>query len=275
MSNCYIGDDGCDTLANLLLGDDNSSMHINVLNLSNNQLTLRSIPKILKFVQYFNTKELIITGNLFNSEMFFNAIFTSAIQHSAFFETSLSVEMNEDSLSVYAINCKNLFASQIKDFICCVNKTYNICLWNTNYIIDDLVMLLSKDDMHSVSLNIYKEDSNSRILNIQAKAQKFVESTDGRENNISQCPSFIFNDISYILISDVRLLVYNAAHSHVIEVMKHICKPSLLFLDLTGCMLPIEVLCTIGNILSSDFEHLKFIDLSECDLKDMQCELFL
>ena len=274
LSNCYIGDDGCDTLANLLLGDDNTSMHINVLSLSNNQLTLRSIPKILKFVQYFSTKELIITGNLFNSEMFFNAIFTSVIQHSSFIEASLSVEMNEDSLSVYAINCKNLFASQIKDFICSVNKTYNICLWNTNYIIDDLVMLLSKDDMHSVSLNIYKEDSNSRILNIQAKVQKFVESTNGRENNISQSHSFIFNDISYILISDVRLLVYNAAHSHVIEVMKHICKPSLLFLDLTGCVLPIEVLCTIGNILSSDFEHLKFIDLSECDLKDMQCELF-
>ena len=273
LSNCYIGDDGCDTLANLLLGDDNTNMHINVLNLSSNQLTSRSIPKILKFVQYFNTKELIVNGNVFDSEMFFNAIFMNVIQHNSFFETSLSIETNKDSLSVYAINCKNLFATQIRDFICSTNTTYNIYLWNTNFILDDLVVLLSKENIHSIRLNVYKEDSNSRILNIQAKFQKYVDLVR-QENYGSQSPSFIFNDISYILFSDVQMFAFNVVHSHVIEVLKHICKPSLLILNLTGCMLSNEVFYTIGNILSTDFELLKFINLSECNLRDMQCEHF-
>ena len=275
ISNCCIGDDGCDTLANLLLGDDKYKVQIKKLNLSSNQLSLKSIPTILKFIHHFNIKELLVTGNCFDGEMVLESFFTNFIQQHLFHELFLSIETNKNKVSVYAVNYKELLASQVQKYF---DTDCNICsifLWNTNFKVDELLMLNDTSKQHNVELNIYKEDSDAQIVRIQSEIQIAIDRAT-KEDKSSQNVHLNF---SYILISQTQMLAYNVNHSQIVQVMEHSCKPSTLALNFTACSLDKDSLQSIGNVLSGKFLSVKFkklvaIDMSGCSIGDIRCEGF-
>ena len=274
ISNCYIEDVGCDALANLLLGDDKYKVQISKINLSSNQLSSQSIPTILKFIQHFNIKELIVIGNCFDSEMVLEAFFTNVIQQHSFYEILLSIKTNKNKLSVYAVNCKELIVPQVQNYLDINCNIYNFFLWNTGFKVDDLLTLTNRDvnKQCNFELNVYKEDSDAQIVNIHSEIQVAINKAT-KEDNISQNVQLKF---SYILISPTQMLAYNVDHSQIIQVLRYSCKPSTLVLNFTACSLFKESLHTIGTILSDPvkFKQLKIIDISGCNIGDIRCEGF-
>ena len=270
ISNCYIGDDGCDTLANLLLGDDKYKVQMTRMNLSSNQLSLRSIPTTLKFIQHFNIKELLVTSNCFDSEMVLEAFFTNVIQQHLFHELLLSIETNKNKLSVYAVNYKELLASQLQNYFDINCNSYSIFLWNTNFKVDDLLMLANINKQCNIELNVYKEDSDAQIVNIQSEIQLAIGRAT-KEDNISQNTLLNF---SYILISQTQMLAYNVNHNQIIQVMEYSCKPSTLVLNFTACSLFKDSFHSIGSVVSVRFKELEIIDISGCNIGDIRCEGF-
>ena len=271
LSNSCIGDNGCNILASLLLGDD--TLFINKMNFSNNQLTARSIGTILKLTQSFKVEELIVAGNYFDSKMFVEAFFVHVIQQKLLYEIILSVKTN-NKLSIYAINCNNLLSSQKHNYI--HSRIYGFYLWNTSFKADDLLKLLSKANPNTgpgIEFNIYKEDLDSKILICQSELQKAMNRIT-EEGNITTNFSLHLIKFSYILVSQARMLAYNVNHYQITQVIKHNCKPSILILSLTSCELCNESLSTIGNVLSIDFTEVKFIDFSGCNITDVDCQHF-
>ena len=114
LSNCRIGDNGCITLVNLLLSDDQMKVQIPKINLSGNHLTSNSILTILKLVHYFNVSELIVTSNIFDSEWLLDVCFEKVIQQQLFQEKNklVSIKVDESSILLYAINCEDFHVSK-------------------------------------------------------------------------------------------------------------------------------------------------------------------
>ena len=265
LSNCYIGDDGCDVLVNLLIGNDKGKVLISTINLSNNHLSSKSIFTILKLVQYFNIKQLILTHNNLDNEFFLEAFFANIIQQQIFHETLLSIRINE-TLSVYAVNCKDL---EIKNYLQIYSDVYSICLWNANFKVDDLLTLLSNVIMHHsrIELNIFNEGSDSQVFKIQCEIQNAINRVKKKTNTFSL-------QFSYILISQTQILTYNIHSKQFIQVIKYNCKSSIVALHITGCALSDKLLCNIGNILSVTFNKLKVIHISQCGINDIHCKQF-
>ena len=274
LSKCYIGDNGCDILANLLIGDDKTNMHIDKMNFSSNHLTSRSICTVLKIVQYFNVKELILTGNLLDSEAFLDGFFTNfIIQQELYHEMLLSIQTNKNKILVCALNCKDIFASPAPsyNYLYSTSEIYSLSLWNTTFKVDDLLMLLSSvNTFTSIELNIYRKDLDSQILYIQSEIHKAMAA---RKDNVSNSFSWHLK-ISYLLVSPRQVLAYNANHNQIIQIIKHSSNFCILVLDLTNCMLSDKSICTLGNALSVDFKKVQFINLSGCGMEDVQCEHF-
>ena len=261
LSNCYIGDDGCKTLVNLLLSDGKSKVKITKMNLSNNQLTSGCIPTILKLVQYFHVNELTVIDNNFDSEMLFEAFLIAFIQQQLLHEMLLSIKMNMRQL-FFVVNCMDVFNSQVK--FCFQMNNIDLCFWNANFKMIDLLELLPKDITHSkIQLCICKEDSNEHISKIQS------EISDLKNDN-----KYIFLQVSYILISQIQMLAYNMKDYHIIQTMEFRFKQSILNLCLSSCVLPTESLCTIANILSIHYTELEILDISGCNIGDIQFENF-
>ena len=275
LSNCYIGDDGCDILATMLVGDGKTNLHINKMDFSINNLTAKSIDNILQLVHFFKIQELIITGNTFNSKTFADVFFTNIIQHKLFHKILLSVKTNTSyKLSVYAINCKESLASQVQNYVYSDRKVYSFYFWNTSFKTDDLLMLFSNVHVHSsIEVNVYKEELDSQILSMQSELQETVNRITG-EGNCLEIFALHLIKFSYILVSQRRILAYNTNHRQIIQVIEHSCNVPVEVLNLTSCSLSSELVCTIGNILSTDFREIKFIDLSECNMEDLECEHF-
>ena len=270
ISNCYIGDDGCDTLANALLGDDKYKVQINKLNLSCNQLSLRSIPTILKFIHHFNIKELLVTGNCFDSEMVNESFFTNFIQQHLFHELFLSIETDRNKVSVYAVNYKELLASQVQKYLDTNCNVCSIFLWSTNFKVDKLVMFNDINKQCNVKLIIYKEDSDAEIVRIQSDIQIAIDRATKQDKSSQN----VHLNFSYILISQTQMLVYNVNHSQIIQVMEHSCQSSTSVLNVTACSLSKDSLQSIGNVLSVKFKELVKIDMSGCNIGDIRCEGF-
>ena len=275
LSNCYIGDDGCDILATMLVDDGKTNFHINKMDFSINNLTSKSIDNILRLVQYFKIQELIVTGNTFNGKTFADVFFTNIIQHKLFHKTLLSVKTNTSyKLSVYVVNCKESLTSQVKSYVCSDRKIYSFYFWNTSFKADDLLILFSNVHIHSsIELNVYKDELDSQILSTQSELQKTINRITGEGNCLDVFALHLIK-FSYILVSQRQVRAYNADHSQIIQIIKHSCSPSIEVLNLTCCYLYSELVCTIGNILSIDFREIKFIDLSECNMEDLECDHF-
>ena len=272
LSKCYIGDDGCDILANLLIGDDKTNMLIDKMNFSNNHLTSRSICTVIKIVQYFNVKELILTGNLLDSETFLEGFFTNfIIQQQLYHEMLLCIQTNKNKLLVCALNCKDIIASPAQNYLHSTSEIYSLCLWNTTFKADHLLMLLSNVSTNtSIELNIYRKDLDSQILYIQSEIHKGMMA--GKDNVLD---SFSWHlKVSYLLVSHRQVLAYNVNHNQIIQIMKHSSNFCILVLDLSNCALSDKSLCTLGNVLSVDFKNIQFINLSGCCMEDAQCEHF-
>ena len=270
ISNCYIGDDGCDTLANALLGDDKYKVQINKLNLSCNQLSLRSIPTILKFIHHFNIKELLVTGNCFDSEMVNESFFTNFIQQHLFHELFLSIETDRNKVSVYTVNYKELLVSQVQKYLDTNCSICSIFLWNTNFKVDKLVMFNDISKQCNVELIIYKEDSDAEIVRIQSDIQIAIDRATKQDKSSQN----VHLNFSYILISQTQMLVYNVNHSQIIQVMEYSCQSSTSVLNVTACSLSKDSLQSIGNVLSVKFKELVKIDMSGCNIGDIRCEGF-
>ena len=267
LAGCCIGDDGCEKLLDLLLGNGKSKVQITTINLSNNRLTSRCILTILKLVQYFNVKELSVFDNTLDSEMLIKDFFTTYIQQQLLHEVLLSIKISKTQLLIFAVNCKNLLSVSVRnDFLS--NSNINLCLWNCNFESDNLSVLLKNVNTRSrIQLSIYNEDSKYYINKIQSDIQ----------NAVKLKASGYSLQVSYILISQMQVLVYNVntvKDHRVIEVLKSKFKSSILTLSLTCCVLPTDLLCTIGNILSSDFKELKIVDISGCNIGDIQFRKF-
>ena len=256
LSKCCIGDNGCEILTNLLIGDDKHKAQITKVNLSCNQLSSGSISTILKLIYHFNAKELIITGNNVDSEIVFQKIFIDAIQQNSFHQLSIKTNMN--SLSIYVINCKELLASQVKNYLDINCNIYSLFLCNTNFTMDDLLML-TDDNEQCVKLYVYKEDSDDHILYLQSEIQKAISKTAKEHKSWN---------FSYILISKKQILAYNVKHNQIIEVLKNSCKPSISAVNFTACELE-SSLYEIGFVLLFNFK-LDLIDLSSCNIGDIQ-----
>ena len=270
LSNCCIGDNGCNILANLLLGDH--TLFINKMNFSHNQLTARSIGTILKLAQSFKVEQLIVAGNSFDSKMFVEAFFVDVIQQKLLHEIVLSIKTN-NKLSMYAVNCNNLLSSQKHNYL--HSRIYGFYLWNTSFKADDLLKLLSKANLNTspgIEFNVYKEVLDSKILICQSELQKAMNRIT-EDNTISNIPLHLIK-ISYILVSQTQVLAYNVNHHQITQVIKHNCKNSISVLNLTSCELYNESLSTIGNVLSIDFTEVQCINFSGCNITDADCELF-
>ena len=274
LSNCYIGDDGCDILAKLLPVDDKTNLLIDEVNFSCNSLKPKSICNIFKIVQYFKVKELILTGNTFDSKIFAEGLFTNVIQQKLFQDIFLTIKINEHKLSVYAINCKESLASQVQKYIHSNSKIYSFYLWNTAFKANDLFILFSNVNTDSsIELNIYKEDLDSQITDVQAELQEAMNRI-AREGNVLEIFSLRLIKVSYILVSEMQVLACNVYYNQIIQVIQHNCKPTISVLSLKSCTLSSESFYTIGNVLSSNCNKLQFIDLSGCNMEDEDCEHF-
>ena len=275
LSNCYIGDYGCDMLANMLEGDSKTNLIIDKMDFSINNLTSRSIDKILQLVQCFKIHELIVTGNVFNSKLFAEVSFTNVVQHKLSHKILFSVKTNTSyKLSVYAINCKKSLASQVRNYINGNRKVYSFYLWNTSFNTDDLLMLLSNVHIHSsIELNVYKEDLDSQITDIQSELQEAINRITGK-GNVLETLSLCLIKFSYILVSHKQIIAYNVNHSQIVQVIEHNCKATISLLSMKCCTLSIESLHTIGYVLSSKFKNLQLIELSGCNMEDEDCEYF-
>ena len=274
LSNCYIGDDGCNTLINLLLGNDNTDMHIKILSLSNNHLTSRSIPAIFKLVQKFSIEELIVTDNSFDNSTLLSVIFRLTIQHDFVQEMLLSIRANKNSLSVLTINCKNLLTPQVKS----LQIKNNICilyLWNTNLMLDDLLTLLQGNTIPSMELNVFKEDLDDQLISTYLyELQKIIKSIK-EDNNSLQDPVLHLKKVSYVLVSKTQMYAHNANHDQIVQALLSTkYKSSIKLLSISTCVLYSKSLYTIGNILSVDFKGVKSIDLSDCNIEDQSCDCF-
>ena len=274
LSNCYIGDDGCNTLTNLLLGNDNTNMHIKILSLSNNHLTSRSIPAIFKLVQKFSIEELTVTNNSFDNSALLGVIFRLIIQHDFVQEMLLSIRANKNSLSVLTINCINLLTPQLKS----LQNTNNICslyLWNTNVMFNDLLMLLQGNTVPSKQLNVFKEDLDDQLISTYLfELQKIIKNiTEG--NNSLQDPVLHLKKVSYVLVSKTKMYAHNANHDQIVQALLSTkYKSSIKLLSITTCVLYSKSLYTIGNVLSINFKEVKSIDLSDCNIEDQSCDCF-
>ena len=268
LSNCYIGDNGCNILANLLLGDH--TLFINKMNFSHNQLTARSIGTILKLAQSFKVEELIVAGNYFDSKMFVDTFFVDVIQQKLLQEIILSVKTN-NKLSIYAINCNNLLSSQAHNYI--HSRIYGFYLWNTKFKADDLLKLLSKVNLNThpgIEFNVYKEVLDNEISTSQSELQKAMNRIT--ENNTTINIPLHLIKFSYILVSQTQVLAYNVNHHQITQVIKHNCKNSISVLNFTSCELSNESLSTIGNVLSIDFTEVQCINFSGCNITDADCK---
>ena len=274
LSKCYIGDNGCDILANLLIGDDKTNMHIDKMNFSSNHLTSRSICTVLKIVQYFNVKELSLTGNLLDSETFLDGFFTNfVIQQELYHEMLLSIQTNKNKILVCALNCKDIIASPAPsyNYLYSTSEIYSLSLWNTTFKVDDLLMLLSSvNTFTSIELNIYRKYLDSQISYIQSEIHKAMAA---RKDYVSDSFSWHLK-VSYLLVSPRQVLAYNVNHNQIIQIMKHSSNFCISVLDLTNCVLSDKSICTLGNALSVDFKKMQFINLSGCGMEDVQCEHF-
>ena len=274
LSNCYIGDDGCDILANLLLIDDKTNLLIDEVNFSCNSLTSKAICNILKIVQYFKVKELIVTCNTFDSKMFTEGLFTNAIQQKLFHENFLTIKTNKHGLSVYAVNCKESLALQVQNYVHNDTKIYSFYLWNTSFTANDLLMLFSNVNTNSsIELQIFKVDLDCQIIIVQAELQEAMNKIT-EEGNVLEIFSLHLIKVSYILVSERQVLACNVSHSQIIQVIQNNCKPTISILSLKSCTLSNESFHTIGNVLSSNCKKLQFIDLSGCNMEDKDCEYF-
>ena len=273
LSNCCIGDTGCDTLVNLLLSDDQMKVQIPKINLSGNQLTSISIFTIFKLIHYFNSNELIVTSNIFDSELFLDVCFEKVIQQQLFQEKNklVSIKANDSSILLYAINCEDFHVSKKlpPDYLYNTSNTYSLCLWNTDFKLGDILKLASH--IHcSIELNIYNDKSCDQILNILLEIQKAINIIKEESTDFKQ----IVLQVSYILVSQTQLFAYNVNHNQIIQVMKYRCKPELLTLNFNSCSLLSESLDTIGKNLSVGFRQLKVIEISGCKVEDVQCQGF-
>ena len=274
LSNCYIGDDGCDILANLLPVNDKTNLLINEVNFSCNSLKPKSICNIFKIVQYFKVKELILTGNTFDSKIFAEDLFTNVIQQKLFHDIFLTIKTDEHRSSVYAINCRELLASQVQKYVHSNSKIYSFYLWNTAFKANDVLMLFSNVNTDSsIELNIYKEGLDSQIIDVQAELQETMNRITG-EGNVLEIFSLHLIKVSYILVSQTQVLACNVSHSQIIQIIRHNCKPTISVLSLNSCTLSSESFHTIGNVISSNCNKLQFIDLSGCNMEDEDCEHF-
>ena len=274
LSNCYMGDDGCNTLTNLLLGNDNTNMHIKILSLSNNHLTSRSIPAIFKLVQKLSIEELTVTDNSFDNATIFSVIFTLIIQHDFVQEMLLSIKANKDSLSVLTINCKNLLIPQVKS-LQNTNNISNLYLWNTNLMLNDLLMLLKGNTIPSMELNVFKEDLDDQLISTYLlELHKIIQNiTEG--NDSLQDPVLHSKKVSYVLVSKMQMYAHNANHNQIVQALLSTkYKSSIKLLSITTCVLYSKSLYTIGNVLSINFKEVKLIDLSDCNIEDRSCDCF-
>ena len=268
LSNCYIGDDGCTTLVNLLLSDGKSKVQITKINLSNSRLTSNCIRTILKLVQYFDTKELTVIGNKFDGEILLDNFFTAVLEEQLLYEIILLVKTSTKQLSLFAVNINDLLNSQIQNYLYINDTVYKLCLWSTNFKLNDLLTLLSNVVMHStIVLNIYKEDSNNNIVKIQSEIHKEVTEAKMKDKNI-------FSAVSYILVSQFQMLAYNMKDCQVVQVMKCKLRPSILTLHFTSCVLSTNSFYIIGNILSTDYKKLEIVRISGCNIEDTHFEAF-
>ena len=265
LSNCYIGDNCCKMLVDLLQDNGKSKVKITEINLSNNRLTSACILAILKLVQYFDVKELTVKDNGLDNEMFLEAFFTSFIQQQLVQEILVSIKMNKKQLSIFAFNYKSLLNSKVKrDFQ--MNNIINLCLSNTNCNLEGLSELLkSAHPGATIQLHIYyNEDSDDIINHIHSKLHNTLKIDD--KTSVLQ--------ISYALISPIKMLIYNMNECQITESLKSILKPSILTLHLNSCVLSTISLHNIGNILSIKFKELQILDISGCNIQDIQLEEF-
>ena len=257
LSNCFIGDSNFQTFVQLILETHPNALHIEIVNITNNFLTVDSLPAIHSLIHCLRIDKIILfendIPNTIIAECFFrNGLMTTAPlfiinSEECVINPEQKVLPSKTNLEIYLSGCC-LKEQIIKRF----NSACKIYLWNTRF---EIGMIRSVLDMRaSLKISLIETELQDENINNLAQGLQII--------NSQFCAT---DDIDYILASERKLIVYKANYLHIFP---SVILPQLSSIQLTFCEITAEIIDHFGKILVNSTKQWELVELIQCNIND-------
>ena len=268
LSNCSLDDDKLDKMLYLLMHRVKYMPKVDILDLSSNQLTMKSVTGIFKIACIMNTSKVLLSHN--------DKIKDEEICKNIVSYTEMSINDN-GNLKVIE-NVKTFFWFSKVD----VNDLHSLTTLTNLYIIrcpldgEVLASLVTVLKIHETLSLLYLYDNNISYNDLfeVLKKVKHLTSVMVFEKSISdihmdKISSTILTDfalIQVLLVSASKLLAQAAADYQILTALEY--NPLIVHLQLNDCHITDEVMSKIAIILNSSSQQWSLLDLSGSKIGD-------
>ena len=260
LSNCSLDDDKLDKMLHLFMHKVKYMPKVDTLDLSSNQLTVKSVTGIFKIAYIMNTSKVLLSHN---DKIKDEEICKNLVCHIKTLHNLEVVENNKTDFlchkidlhdlqstmtNLYIIRCPldgEVFASLVT-----VLKTHEtlslLYLYDNNILYNDLLKLL-ENSKHLTSVLVFEKSLS-----------------DINMDKISSTILTNFALIQVLLVSASKLLAQGAADHQILAALEY--NPSIVHLQLNDCHITDEVMSNIAVILNSSSQQWSLLDLSGCKI---------
>ena len=273
ISDCSIDDNKLENLLQLFLCKIKHLPNINILDLSNNQLTIMSVNKVIKIAHMIKASKILVSHNKIGDKEICSDLVSFTETPSAdcnlnFFENNKScfffckIELcNLQSLTtltnLYIMRCS--LDDEVLNYLVEVLKTHKtlslLCLYDNNLLCDDLKQLFEalKFSKHLKSFLIFEKSLPDDIIQV-------LLSVD-------------FTLFQLLLVSANKLLAQGAVDHHILMALEY--NPSTLHLQLNDCHVTDQVICKIAAVnINSSPKQMSYLDLSGNEVNNNSLRVF-
>jgi len=257
LSNCFIGDSNFQMFVKLILESHPKALHIEILNVTNNFLTVDTLPVIHSLIHCLRIDKVILSENVIPNATITESFFRSGLKITAplfiinseecIIDPELKVLASKTNLEIYISNCC-LKPQMIKRFI----SACKVYLWNTGSEIEMIKSVLYLRASLKISLfetRMRDNDINDFVQKLKIITAQFC-ATEG---------------IDYILASETKLVAYKASY---LCIFPSVILPQLSSIQLTFCEITMEVMDHFGKVLNNSNKRWELVELMHCNIND-------
>ena len=265
LSNCSLDDDKLDKMLHLFMHKVKYMPKVDTLDLSSNQLTMKSLNGIFKIVYILNASKIVLSHNDKIEDIMISNYLLSFTE-TQFGYSNLKVVENNKTLFLF---CQiDLYALQSMTTL---TNLYVIRCTLDSDIFKKLVTVLR---LHKNLLLLFLYDNNNKLLNGSLyEVLKFATNfllfekllpdsiIDEISNMSSNC-----NHSQILLVSASKLLARGATDYQILTALEY--NPSIVHLQLNDCNITGKIMSKIAATLNSSSQQWIFLDLSGSKIND-------
>ena len=267
LSNCSLDDDKLDNMLQLFMHKVKYMPKVDTLDLSYNQLTVKSVTGIFKMAYIMNTSKVLLSHN----EKIKDEKICKILTKTPIADCNLKVIENVKTMLLFSqINVHNLRS------ITTLTNLYIIRCSLDGEVLGTLVTVLKTHETLSL---LYLYDNNTLYNDLLKffevlKSSKHLQNvlvfekslSDININEISLNVSVNFTLFQVLLVSANKLLAQGASDHQILTALEY--NPSIVHLQLNDCHITDEVMNKIAVILNISSQQWSMLDLSGSKIGD-------